>query len=74
MFLFVFFSNRCAGIASLVILWVGGVLLIFGFDAWLVFARNTVFGAIYLAGFWTAGNIAELARRFTREFGSGANS
>ena len=64
---FVFFSKRCAGIASLVILWVGGVLLIFGLDAWLVLARNTVFGAIYLAGFWTAWNVAELARRFTRK-------
>jgi class 3 adenylate cyclase/CHASE2 domain-containing sensor protein len=65
---FVFFSNRCAGVASLLILWVGGLLLIFGLDAWLVFARNTVFGAIYVAGLWTATNVAEVARRYVREF------
>jgi class 3 adenylate cyclase/CHASE2 domain-containing sensor protein len=65
---FVFFSNRCPGIASLLILWVGGLLLIFGLDAWLVFARNTVFSAIYVAGLWTATNVAEVASRYVREF------
>ena len=65
---FVFFLNRCPGIASLLILWVGGLLLIFGLDAWLVFARNTVFSAIYVAGLWTATNVAEVARRYVREF------
>jgi class 3 adenylate cyclase len=65
---FVFFSNRCPGIASLLILWVGGLMLIFGLDAWLVFARNTVFSAIYVAGLWTATNVAEVARRYVREF------
>ena len=65
---FVFFSKRCAGVASLLILWFGGVLLILGLEAWLVFARNTVFGAIYVAGLWTAMNVAEVARRYVREF------
>jgi class 3 adenylate cyclase/CHASE2 domain-containing sensor protein len=65
---FVFLSKRCAGVASLLILWFGGVLLILGLDAWLVFARNTVFGAIYVAGLWTAMNVAEVARRYVREF------
>ena len=65
---FVFFLNRCPGIASLLILWVGGLLLFFGLDAWLVFARNTVFSAIYVAGLWTATNVAEVARRYVREF------
>ena len=65
---FVFFSNRCAGVRSLVIIWVVGVLLIFSLDAWLVFARNTVFGAIYFAGLWTAVNVAEVARRYATGF------
>jgi len=30
--------------------------------------RNTVFGAIYVAGLWTSMNVAEVARRYVREF------
>ena len=65
---FGFFSNRCAGVGSLVVLWIGGVLLVLCLGAWLVFALNTVFSVIYLAGLWTAVNIAEVARRYAREF------
>ena len=65
---FVFFLKRCAGVASLLFLWFCGVLLILGLDAWLVFARNLVFGAIYVGGLWTAMNVAEVARRYVREF------
>jgi len=49
-------------------LWVSGVLLIIGLDTWLVFTRNTVFGTIYVAGLWTAVNLSEVVRRYTREF------
>jgi adenylate cyclase len=66
--LLVFFTNRCSGVASLLILWVGGALFIIGLDTWLVYMRNTVFGAIYVAGLWTALNVAEVVRRYTREF------
>jgi class 3 adenylate cyclase len=66
--LLVFFTNRCSGVASLLILWVCGALFILGLDAWLVYSRYTVFGAIYVAGLWTALNVAEVVRRYTREF------
>ena len=66
--LFVFFMNRCAGVASLLFQWVCGVLLIFGLDTWLVFTRNLVYGAIYVGGLWTAVNVAEVVRRYVREY------
>jgi adenylate cyclase len=66
--LLVFFMNRCAGVASLLMLWVGGVLMVIGLNTWLIYTKNVVFGAIYVVGLWTAVNVTEVVRRYTREF------
>ncbi len=66
--LLAFFTNRCAGVASLLGLWVCGVALIIGLDIWLLFAMNAVFAALYVASLWTAVNFAEVIRRYIREF------
>jgi adenylate cyclase len=66
--LFGFLMDRCAGVSSLLVVWVCGALLIAGLDTWLVFAWSSAYGAIYVAGVWTALNGAEIVRRYTREF------
>ncbi|MBV9106954.1 MAG: adenylate/guanylate cyclase domain-containing protein [Verrucomicrobia bacterium] len=66
--LLVFFMKRCSGLVSLLVLWLGGVLLIIGLDAWFVYARNTVFSALFVTSLWTAVNLAEIVRRYTLEF------
>jgi adenylate cyclase len=62
------FMSRCDGVGSLSILWVSGFLLIVALDIWLVYTRNSVFCAVYVACLWTAVNVAEIVRRYTREF------
>jgi adenylate cyclase len=43
-------------------------LLLGGLDIWLVYTKNAVFGAIYVVGLWTAISVAEVVRRYAREF------
>ncbi|MBV9488125.1 MAG: adenylate/guanylate cyclase domain-containing protein [Verrucomicrobia bacterium] len=58
----------CRGIASLCLLWSGGIVLIFGADAGLILSRGVVIGAVWLSAAWTAITVLEIGRRYAAEF------
>src|SRR5271166_2266546 len=68
LFLPLWLISRCGGIISLASVWICGVLIVFGFGAWLLVATNTVYSAFYIAGLLTAICVAEVGRRYIREF------
>jgi adenylate cyclase len=61
-------TSRCRGIISLASVWICGLLVLFGLGVCLLVTTNMVCSACYIAGLWTAINIAEVARRYVREF------
>ncbi|HEY2123798.1 MAG TPA: adenylate/guanylate cyclase domain-containing protein [Chthoniobacterales bacterium] len=64
----VYVMSRCGGIISLVSVWICGVLVIIVFGACLLIATNSVYSVFYISGLWTSINVAEVARRYIREF------
>jgi adenylate cyclase len=62
------FTSRCRGIISLASVWICGLLVLFALSVSLLVTRNIIYSACYIVCLWTAINIAEVARRYVREF------